>query len=199
MRQVRRAALAGGVVLVALAAGFASMQSPSPDGAPPGPAGFPATVGGMPVVSVAQAATLLDAGNLDGRAIAVAGYYFSVAMPCPAPQGYVGPLEGWCRRVAFADDAAGATMCTYGADAMECHAPPSGVRLAPWFVPETSGPLPQLEHAPVPLVLVGHADDARQLQCSPETQAECADAFVVDRVARRRRGTGRGGSSWCRA
>ena len=32
-------------------------------------------------------------------------------------------------------------------------------------------------------MLIGHADDARQWQCTAATQAECASAFVVDRVA----------------
>jgi hypothetical protein len=191
------AVLAAAVVVSALVVGGSLMRGPSPDGAGPGPAAsasptaattpgaaaFPASVAGMPVLSVADAAALLEAGELDGRAVAVAGYYFNVAMSCPAPGGYIGPLEDWCRVVAFAGDAAGATMCTYGENSMECHDPPSGLRLEPWLMPETSGEYPNMERAPVPLVLVGHADDARQWQCSAETQAECADAFVVDRVA----------------
>jgi hypothetical protein len=32
-------------------------------------------------------------------------------------------------------------------------------------------------------VLIGHAGDARQWQCTASTQAECANAFVVDRIA----------------
>ena len=35
---------------------------------------------------------------------------------------------------------------------------------------------------PVALVLIGHAGDARQWQCTAATQAECANAFVVDRI-----------------
>ena len=36
---------------------------------------------------------------------------------------------------------------------------------------------------PAALVLVGHAGDARQWQCTSATQAQCASAFVVDRIA----------------
>jgi hypothetical protein len=32
-------------------------------------------------------------------------------------------------------------------------------------------------------VLIGHAGDARQWQCTAATQAQCASAFVVDRIA----------------
>ena len=36
---------------------------------------------------------------------------------------------------------------------------------------------------PVAVVLIGHSGDARQWQCTAATQAECASAFVVDRIA----------------
>jgi hypothetical protein len=36
---------------------------------------------------------------------------------------------------------------------------------------------------PAALVLIGHAGDGRQWQCNAATQAKCASAFVVDRVA----------------
>jgi hypothetical protein len=36
---------------------------------------------------------------------------------------------------------------------------------------------------PAAFVLIGHAGDARQWQCTAATQAECALAFVVDRIA----------------
>jgi hypothetical protein len=36
---------------------------------------------------------------------------------------------------------------------------------------------------PAALVLIGHAGDARQWQCTAATQSECKAAFVVDRVA----------------
>lgn len=36
---------------------------------------------------------------------------------------------------------------------------------------------------PATVVLIGHVDDPRQWRCTPQTQPECAAAFVVDRVA----------------
>jgi hypothetical protein len=39
------------------------------------------------------------------------------------------------------------------------------------------------DQQPPALVLIGHVGDPRQWQCTPQSQAECAAAFVVDRVA----------------
>jgi len=36
---------------------------------------------------------------------------------------------------------------------------------------------------PTAFVLIGHAGDAREWQCTASTQSECANAFVVDRIA----------------
>jgi len=36
---------------------------------------------------------------------------------------------------------------------------------------------------PAAFVIIGHAGDARQWQCTAATQAACAHAFVVDRIA----------------
>ena len=69
--------------------------SPVPTGTPTGSAnpspsaalvGFPTEILGLPVQSVTEAIALRDAGKLDGRAVAVAGYYVerATALPCPA-------------------------------------------------------------------------------------------------------------------
>jgi hypothetical protein len=145
--------------------------------------GFPSGVAGMPVVSVATAVELIQRGSLDGRAAAVAGYFSEAVLACPAPLGYVNPLVGWCRLVAIADDADGATLCHSGPEGTGCREP-SGIHLAPFFVPETSGHVPSPPNGkPVRVVLIGHAGDARQWQCAADAQAECSRAFVVDRVA----------------
>jgi len=162
-------------------------QSEATTGTPPD-ASFPSTVAGMPVLSVADAAGLLQAGRLDGRAVAVAGYYSSMALPCPYPGRYVGPLEGWCRLVAFTDSRASAQLCAGGGNGMSC-SEPSVTNLAPFFMTETSGdPFSYLAGGatgqPAALVLIGHVGDPRQWQCASATQAQCASAFVVDRIAR---------------
>ncbi len=156
---------------------------------PPSASGPASEVAGLPVISVASAAELLLSGKLDGQAVAVAGYYSETALPCPYPGRYIGPLEGWCRLVAFTDAADGAQLCRpEGSNGMGC-SEPSGTNLAPFFVSETSGDAWSYltggaNGEPAALVLIGHAGDARQWQCTAATQAKCAGAFVVDRIAR---------------
>ena len=150
--------------------------------------GSPAEVAGLPVISVARAVGLLKTGKLDGQAVAVAGYYDATYPPCPYPGRYIGPLESWCRIVAFTDTRESAQLCqSDGGSGMSC-GESSGTNLAPFFMTETSGD-PTLEQTgdgtgkPVPLVIIGHAGDARQWQCTAAGQTECASAFVVDRIA----------------
>jgi hypothetical protein len=89
--------------------------------------------------------------------------------------------------VAFTDTRAGAQLCVGSGNGMSC-GQPSGTNLAPWFMPETSGDALSLLNEgptgePAALVVIGHAGDARQWQCAGATQAACAGAFVVDRIA----------------
>ncbi|MGZ6345190.1 MAG: hypothetical protein ACXWOW_07765 [Candidatus Limnocylindrales bacterium] len=142
----------------------------------------------MPVLSVAKADELLQSGMLDGQAVAVAGYYNAMALPCPYPGRYIGPLEGWCRLVAFTDSRTAAQLCQpEGSNGMSC-GQSSGTNLAPFFMSETSGDPSSLVTGaatgePAALVLIGHAGDARQWQCTAATQAQCSSAIVVDRIA----------------
>lgn len=198
LSSVRWAGLAAAVVVAAVVIRVVMVSAPSPDATRPGQtspaatasaneswpvdAQFPTTVVGMPVVSVAQAVDLLQSGDRDGRAVAVAGYFFEMVTSCPAPMRYIGPLEDWCRFVAFTDDGASATLCTYTANSTSCR-PPSGTHLAPFFASETSGAVPAWGREPIPLVLIGHAGDARQWQCAAEERETCQRAFVVDRIA----------------
>jgi len=190
-------ALAIGLLILALAACASPVGSPvgSPVASPVGgstqrtngpPDGtFPSAVAGLPVISVAHAVDLLGSGRLDGQAVAVAGYFNQFFPPCPMPGQYVGPLESWCRIVAFTDTRAGAQLCqSDGTNVTRCGAP-SGVNLAPFFMSETSGDTSTWADSgqPVALVVIGHAGDARQWLCPASTQAQCASAFVVDRIA----------------
>lgn len=178
-----------GLALAACASPIGSPASGSalPTSQPPD-ATFPSEVAGLPVISVAHAVELLRSGKLDGQAVAVAGYYDEMALPCPYPGRYIGPLEDWCRFVAFTDTRAGAQLCqSSGANGMSC-SQPSGTNLAPFFMSETSGDARSwltggATGDPAALVLIGHASDARQWQCTAGTQAACANAFVVDRIA----------------
>ena len=164
-----------------------SAQPEGTTGTPPD-ATFPSTVAGLPVMRVADAVGLLQSGELDGRAVAVAGYFDQFTPSCPYPGRYIGPLESWCRYVAFTDTRASAKLCQpEGSNGMRCGLP-SGTSMAPYFMSETSGNAWSwvtggATGVPAALVLIGHAGDARQLQCTAATQAECASAFVVDRIA----------------
>jgi hypothetical protein len=174
--------LAATVVAVALSACSAAAKPP-----PTPSAAFPSTVAGVPVMSVADAVRLLQEGRLDGEAVAVAGYFNQFTPSCPAPMRYIGPLEDWCRLVAFTDTRASAQFCVGDGSSMSC-SQPSATNLAPFFMTETSGNawsyLPNGPTGqPAALVLVGHVGDARQWQCTAATQAQCAGAFVVDRIA----------------
>jgi hypothetical protein len=180
--------LAVGVLLrLPSSTGPAATASPTAGGSslPTGP--FPSQVAGMPVITVARAVELLGSGNLDGQAVAVAGYYSAVYPSCPYPGRYIGPLERWCSFEVFADTVAGAQLCVpEGSNGMSCHQP-TGTHLSPFFENETSGNassyLTSATGEPAALVLIGHAGDPRQWRCTTETQEECAQAFVVDRVA----------------
>src|SRR5262249_14705909 len=120
--------------------------------------------------------------RLDGRVVAVAGYFDTFSPRCPPSMRYLGPLEHDCAPTSFADAAADAQLCSNGA----CRGP-RGVNLQPFLMPETAGTSSMSSGSdserPVALVLIGHAADLRQWQCTPATQERCADAFVVDRVA----------------
>jgi hypothetical protein len=197
-----RLTVAGIVMVIVVVGVFSSRQTPTGPGRPTTPpasnstpstsqppdASFPSRVAGLPVISVAHAVELLQSGKLDGQAVAVAGYYQQFYPSCPYPGRYIGPLESWCRFSAFADTVAGAQLCQpEGSNGMSCHQP-TGTYLAPFFMSETSGDVGTWLTAgatgePTALVLIGHAGDARQWQCTASTQSECSDAFVVDRIA----------------
>lgn len=182
-----------GILALLIAFVFGACSSPSTGVSAsvsplPSAAAFPSEVAGLPVITVASAAELLQSGKLDGQAVAVAGYYDEFTPSCPYPGRYIGPLESWCRLVTFTDTRASAQLCQpEGANGMSC-SQPSGANLAPFFVSETSGNAGSFltggaTGEPAALVLIGHAGDAREWQCSAATQAQCARAFVVDRIA----------------
>lgn len=160
-------------------------QSPLTVVSPGVGAPFPSSVLGMPVITVAEAGALAAEGKLDGRDVAVAGYWAELELPCPYPGSYVGALESWCRSAGFADTPNGAKACVeMGTQA--CSGPDED-SIAPWLMsdalgnPDYSGGPTDVK--PIPIVVIGHTDDARARQCRPGTEAQCARDFVADRVA----------------
>ncbi len=186
-RWLAAGAIAAVVLVVVVAAVVIVRGSPSGAPAKSDARGFPSQVSGLPVLSVAQAADKVNAGEADGQAIAVAGYYNALALPCPAPNRYIGPLERWCDYVAFTDAPGDAQLCTSSANSTSCHQP-TATNLGPFFMPESGQPNPWMNSGPnagdpVPFVLIGHAGDPREWQCTDMTLDECSHAFVVDRIA----------------
>ncbi len=177
--------------------GFTPDSSPTPTSSPDSTIvdGFPKSVLGMPVLAVGDALGLIGDGSLDGRAVAVRGWFMQSLLSCPAPPRFMAPLEGACHGEMFASGNFQQMTCQDFPDGhSECHsnAPPPGVEvLSPFVVTETSGghrlwqasSAPGLDRFGVPAVLVGHARDPRTWHCPVETRPACASAFVVDRVA----------------
>lgn len=199
-------ALAATVVIVVGAAlglqtipgsGFTPDSPPTPTPSPDSTLvdGFPKFVFGMRVVTVGDALGLIGDGSLDGRAVAVRGWFMQSLLSCPRPPRFMAPLEGSCHGEVFASGNFQQMTCQDFPDgSSECHSngPPPGVAaLSPFVMTETSGALrlweassaPGLDRFGVPAVLVGHARDPRLWHCPPETRSACASAFVVDRVA----------------
>jgi len=149
-------------------------------------ASSPSEVSGLRVLTVGDAFELLRAGKLDGRAVAVAGYFGEFIPSCPFPGRYIGPLEGWCDMRVLADTPAGARLCTMSGNTTGCHGPGPG-QLQPFFVSETSGMVSGFagnpNGEPTAVIVIGHGGDARQWLCDASKQDQCAHAFVVDRVA----------------
>ena len=79
------------------------VHSTEPDGTP-ALEGFPATVHGLPVMTVTQAQHLAAAETLDGRLIAVGGYWMQFALPC-AFMPHEALLTGFCTGSQFGDTA----------------------------------------------------------------------------------------------
>jgi hypothetical protein len=140
------------------------------------PAGFPAEVAGLPVVSVAAARSMLP--GTQGRPVAVAGYLerLGTSAACPGGEGdtrgLLGPL---CERrarltmLAMPSDGDGAGAVTH----LHVRVPP-GVRLP--GVLEDRDP-----DGPVAVVLVGRAEEV-DADC-PTIGRGCHDRFVADLVA----------------
>ena len=140
-----------------------------------GPAAFPATTAGLPVLTIPDARTAM--ADTAARPIAVAGYLVNVRPPdaCPAAAGDTrGVLSPLCERSARLSAAAGPDP---GDPATTAHLHvriPPGVRLP--GVLEDGWP-----DGPVALVLIGRPEPADE-PC-PETARGCHDRFVADRVA----------------
>ena len=145
-----------------------STASPNPTGFGP----FPASVLGMPVRTVAQAHVLQAAGKLDGRVVAVGGYWSQVAIPCPfTPHESV--MDGFCSGITFADTDEKPAVGIGDANLILPLEAANGDQLWP----------AQTQDAPAAVVLIMHSLDSRAWQCKPEDREQCKNKLVIDRVA----------------
>lgn len=174
-----------------------SDSRPSSDSPSPGASGlaseFPASVLGMPVISVREANALRADGQLDGRVVAVGGWYhMPLAAPCPGPSEYESVLEAFCHFEILSTIDFDRRVCAKVPPCQVIGANPPGVAfLVPYLVQDTAGaeaalngPFegPDPTHA-IPVVFIGHAGDPRLWHCAAESRDECRRKFVVDRVA----------------
>lgn len=157
------------------------------------PTDFPESVLGMPVVSIREVRSMIDEGQLDGRVVAVRGYWIQpLVHSCPASSRFIAPLERWCSFDVFSDIGyAGWNCIILGQGQSECHgnAPPVGtMTLSPIALGDAGG-MDVLSRSfrdatdGIPAVLLGHAQDPRAWQCPTDIHDQCAREFVVDRVA----------------
>lgn len=179
-------ALAGGLSLL-IGGGPPPTTSPSPSPAAVAidAEGFPVEVLGMPVVTLARALDLVSARRIDGRDVAVSGYWVQgPGLPCPRPiyeptdlESLLGCDVSVLSSVSFevwTSSAGGGMSC--------CNRPPHGaVTLRAFGGPEASGWGERRDQSRV--VLIGHVADLRSLNCQPANRTDCASIFVVDRLA----------------
>ena len=156
--------------------------------------GFPATVLGLPVLTVPEASALIASGSANGRAIAVGGWWSEgfVVMSCPAPMRYYAPIEPYCGGLAaLAPTAAQVDFLSRLPDGSSESFKPPADALQPRVVAETSGHGavwrgvngPEARQHPRRVVIIGHVADPRMWLCPPESRAGCDTRLVVDRFA----------------
>ena len=166
----------------------ASSTTPGPTGTPtvaPSPTigptsdptsdtGFPSSILGLTVHSVAEINQLAADGKLDGQLAAVGGYWAQFALPCPfMPHEAV--LAGFCDGGSFADTSQAAqTCCGTGTAPIATTETANGDML--WSAGGVNG------HAAM-VVLIVHAADSRTWQCAPVDRASCHSRMVIDSVA----------------
>ncbi len=171
----------------------ATNGSASPQTASPTSSGlaaqFPTTVLGLPVHTVAETVNLIATGTVNGRAIAVAGYWNPpVEVPCPAPDQGTPAIAGECN-YQWITDTGEPVVHPYGDQGAENIGPPTPPYLNPETLTEYSGVSlfphdagPTHTYDPRPAVVIGHVGDPRSWECQGDQRATCQQAFIADRL-----------------
>ena len=156
----------------------------------PAVAGFAATVGDLPVRSVADASTLLADPALGDTELAFAGWYSAsdLALPCPYQGPPASPIEIRCGDVRAGLASTAAPIFSADGTAIAGRADPAEV-VPLQFVPPvdplpgTSGPRSAMATTPQRIILIGHFHDERATRCPADERATCERTFVVDGTA----------------
>jgi hypothetical protein len=148
-------------------------------------------VDGLPVMTVSGAISARDGGALPGGRVAVRGFWSgTTGQPaCPPPNQPAGALEIHCvewygitelnEQIVEIDRSSTSTRIGLRAN---------GPYLTPWIPPDLVGAdlleLPTIDGGlpPVPIVVLGHFNDARANECGPQARQECLDRLVLDRI-----------------
>lgn len=151
----------------------------------------PATLDGVPLLSVGEVLAARAAGGLRGERVAVYGYWSDGSLPhsCAPPSEPTGELEVYCH-----DGEWGMTELSEPivvVDNTGIVTPASGPHLTPFMPVEVAGgdELFRIAHvrmpgfAPVPITVVGHFDDPKAADCRPQARPLCLDRLVVERIA----------------
>jgi hypothetical protein len=134
----------------------------------------PMTVLGLPVLSVSRASGLIDAGEVDGRFLAIGGYWHAYFLPCRY-MPHVAPLAQQCGFGVLTD-----------AQIEDPFAGPMGPnvpgRLSPALVVESVGSLNMGDSPDPEVVAVVHLADSRSWQCAAQGRGSCLSRSVLDRM-----------------
>ena len=150
---------------------------------------------GLPVHSVEEAVAIGEGGGLNGRAIAIAGYWTDApAAGCPAPPPNYPPILGSCTSPALTQTVQHLLTVFHSADGQisgSSWSAPQPPFLEPQSQGETQGMeslsdaharLPRGDLDPLRVIVIGHEDDPRAWQCPNTDRPRCQAIFVVDRV-----------------
>jgi hypothetical protein len=149
---------------------------------------FPAEVDGHHVYTVSELISERAAGRVHDGPIALAGYwsYLGLMHSCAAPDAPTGELEIYCHDGEYGiteqNEPAMVLLDPGGRVAVA-----KGPMLTPWLPNEPWAtqlvavqPVNGQPFPPVPIVVLGHLDDARAADCRPTARQTCLDRFVMD-------------------
>lgn len=152
----------------------------------------PATVDGLPVMTVSEALAAHAEGLLPGGRAAIRGWWSngSSGHSCVPSTEKVGELELRCHDGEYGISEQDEQMFVVNIDSGVVTYEAQGAHLSPFFSSDLAGiddlfGLPRIngqQYPPVPITVVGHFDDPRAAECGPQAQQLCLDRLVLERI-----------------